>query len=482
MRTVLECFLLALVFAGAVPLLVSGLQFLLVGLHGLTRPYARCRDHTPRVAFIVPAWNEGASIQTTLECLMGQSYPPECVRVYVVDDASTDDTPRILQAAQARHAGRVFHLRRERGGQGKAHTLNHGLQAVLGDDWAQAVVIMDADVLFAPLTLRRMARHLADPEVGAVTAYVKEGSRPGSLLSRFIAFEYVASQAAARRAQNLSGALVCMAGGAQLHSRQNLLDMGGRIDTSSLAEDTDTTLRTQLQGRRAVFDGNAVVWAEEPDSLVALWKQRLRWARGNLQLTRAYRHLWFRPGVHPRLGGLWFGLIWFSAVAMPLLAIGSSVGLLGLHLLDPALAERALKSFWIISLLVYLFTTSLAFLIDPATARRAPLEGLVHPGLVSLFFMVASVLRPAGLDAQGLLAELRYLAYGWSSLSLLAIWAVYRAEGWGLPRWLRNAALIVVGYGSLNGAVALAAMVAEWRRADLRWDKTPKTGKSRILE
>ena len=91
------------------------------------------------------------------------------------------------------------------------------------------------------------------------------------------------------------GGLPCMAGGAQLHSRENLLAIGGAIDTSTLAEDTYTTIKTQLAGRRALFDANAVVWAEEPDSVVALWKQRVRWGRGNLQITTAFRHLWFRP-------------------------------------------------------------------------------------------------------------------------------------------------------------------------------------------
>ncbi len=36
---------------------------------------------------------------------------------------------------------------------------------------------MDADVLYRQDVLRKMARHLSDPTVGAVTAYIKEGSR-----------------------------------------------------------------------------------------------------------------------------------------------------------------------------------------------------------------------------------------------------------------------------------------------------------------
>ena len=45
----------------------------------------------------------------------------------MVDDASTDDTPQVIQAKAAEYPGSVFHLRREKGGEGKAHTLNHGL-------------------------------------------------------------------------------------------------------------------------------------------------------------------------------------------------------------------------------------------------------------------------------------------------------------------------------------------------------------------
>src|SRR6185437_1027977 len=102
-------------------------------------------------------------------------------------------------------------------------------------------------------------------------------------------------QSASRRAQNVLGAIACLAGGAQLHSRANLEAIGGRIDTSSLAEDTVTTFITQLDGRRVVFDGDATVWAEEPDGIGGLWKQRLRWSRGNVQITRRYKGLWFRP-------------------------------------------------------------------------------------------------------------------------------------------------------------------------------------------
>ena len=182
-----------------------------------------------------------------------------------------------------------MHLRREVGGQGKAHTLNHGLAAVLADDWMQAVLIMDSDVIYEPDSLRLMTRHLADPRVGSVTAYIKEGSRPGNYLTRFIGYEYITAQAAARRSQNVLGAIACLAGGAQLHSRANLEAIGGRIDTGTLAEDTITTFKTQLRGApgglRAARRGAG---PRSPAPSAALWKQRLRWARGNVQVTRRF--------------------------------------------------------------------------------------------------------------------------------------------------------------------------------------------------
>ncbi|PZS37777.1 MAG: glucosaminyltransferase, partial [Pseudonocardiales bacterium] len=174
----LKWLLVALVMLGALPLLVANYQFLLVGLHFRRLHYAKCAPYLPRVAVVIPAWNEAAVIGTSVDRLMHLDYPLSALRIIVVDDASTDATPEVVAAKTAEYPGNVIHLRRDRGGEGKAATLNHGLDLVLADDWAQAILIIDADVIYEPVSLRRMTRHLADPGVGSVTAYIKEGSRP----------------------------------------------------------------------------------------------------------------------------------------------------------------------------------------------------------------------------------------------------------------------------------------------------------------
>lgn len=205
----------------------------------------------------------------------------------------------------------------------------------------EALLIMDADVVYEPDSLRKMASHLVDPTVGAVTTYIKEGSQPANYLNRFVGYEYVTAQAVARRSQNVLGALACLAGGAQLHSRANLEALGGRIDTTSLAEDTFTTFETQLAGRRVIFEPNATVWAEEPRRIGALWKQRLRWARGNVQVTRRYKHVWFRPSSKHRLGSVVFGLTWFTTLLLPVFMLVSSASLVILWIVDERLAGHS---------------------------------------------------------------------------------------------------------------------------------------------
>ncbi|HEY2268260.1 MAG TPA: glycosyltransferase [Streptosporangiaceae bacterium] len=478
--------LILLVIAGALPEVAASWQFLLIAGHFRRHHYQACEPVFPRTAILIPAWNEAAVIGASIDRLMALQYPPASLRVYLVDDASTDETPAVAAGKAAQYPGRVFHLRREVGGQGKAHTLNHGLAIILEDDWMEALLITDADVIFIPDSLRKMTRHLADPQVGAVTAYIKEGSRPGNYMTRFIGYEYATAQAAARRAQNVLGAMACLAGGAQLHTRENLIALGGRIDTSSLAEDTISTFETQLRGRRVVFEPHAVVWAEEPGSIVALWKQRLRWARGNVQVTRRYRRVWFRPRGfrHPRvhrLGSASFGLFWFCLFLQPVFLITSSAALITLYYAHFPRAWLAFHVLWIINAATYVFITCFTLMIDPQTARHSWRQGVMFPGAVNLVFIVYSCFPRLFRDAAH--AEHIHLgwgiviAYAWLSLSMVTAYLAKVLEPGRFGRILSPLLVYVVGYGSLLCACTFASYLKELQRAEMTWDKTEKTGK-----
>ncbi|MBO6939108.1 MAG: glycosyltransferase family 2 protein [Deltaproteobacteria bacterium] len=472
-----------LVVLGTLPVLAGAYQFLVLALSVFATHLEKTRIHLPRVAILIPAWNEGMVIGATIDRLMQLEYPPDRLRIYVIDDASTDETPEETIRRNKKWPKNVFHVRRVAGGEGKAHTLNYGLAQLWQNDWTEAVLIMDADVIYTASSLRRMARHLVDPEIGAVTAYIKEGSRSPSLVQRFITFEYITATGASRRAQNVMGFLACLSGGAQLHSRENLLAIGGAIFDDTLAEDTFTTFNTQLEGRKAIFEPNALVYAEEPDTLRMLWKQRLRWARGNVQITQVFANLWFNGVKHESLGSTAMAVLWFSIFLMPVFQIGTAIGLLGLYAIDPAWAWELFRAYWIVASLVYLLVTFASYVIDWESARKSWFEGVMFPGVISLIVIVYAlvpplfdswlVFVPAPSWAKATLVLFLYL---WTALAMPVSYLAMLAEDHGHMR-LSKALLYLAGYGPFLCAVTFGAYVKEWQGADKTWDKTVKTGK-----
>jgi cellulose synthase/poly-beta-1,6-N-acetylglucosamine synthase-like glycosyltransferase len=479
--------LLAFVAIGAIPILATAYQFLAIPFHSVINHYQKAGPYLPRVAVVVPAWNEGAVIGASIDRLMALEYPVGRLRIYVVDDASTDNTADVVLEKARLYPGAVFHLRRAKGGEGKAHTLNHGIRVILGDDWMQALLIMDADVIYLPDSLRRMTRHLADPRVGAVTSYIAEGSADKNYLTRFIGMEYVLSQVAARRAQNVLGALACLAGGAQLHSRENLEAIGGEIDTSSLAEDTVTTFKTQLAGRKVVFEPHAVVLAEEPQKIASLWKQRLRWARGNVYITATYRKIWFRPSRLHRLGSFSFGIFWFSIFLLPVAMIVSSIGLVGLYFLHSRIATIGFTATWALAACTYVYSIALAVQLDAKTGRRSWLEAVLFPGFISILIMITAFFPglleyriPAllGLKSDPVaIAIWTLFVYSWISFSMLGAWLAKAVEHTKIGVFITPLLIYLVGYGPLLCAVTVDSYIKEFRHADAKWDKTEKIGR-----
>jgi len=48
-----------------------------------------------KVAVIIPTYNRACFLREAIESALSQSVPP--IGVYVVDDASTDDTPQLME-------------------------------------------------------------------------------------------------------------------------------------------------------------------------------------------------------------------------------------------------------------------------------------------------------------------------------------------------------------------------------------------------
>jgi chlorobactene glucosyltransferase len=100
----------------------------------------------PLISVIIPARNEGRNIDRCLQALFKQSYPN--VEFIVIDDRSSDETPRILSQLEKADARlHIIHgVELPPGWAGKPHALVQGAAAA-GGEW---LCFMDADTFAEP--------------------------------------------------------------------------------------------------------------------------------------------------------------------------------------------------------------------------------------------------------------------------------------------------------------------------------------------
>jgi cellulose synthase/poly-beta-1,6-N-acetylglucosamine synthase-like glycosyltransferase len=131
----------------------------------LLLPRRRSRSITsnrlPRATVVIAAYNEAEHIANTVRNKLAQDYPADLLDVLVVSDGSSDGTDDIVTGLGA---GRITLLRQEPR-QGKTLALNRGVAAAQGE----LIIFSDANSLFEPDAVRRLAEAFDDPTVGYAT-------------------------------------------------------------------------------------------------------------------------------------------------------------------------------------------------------------------------------------------------------------------------------------------------------------------------
>ena len=136
---------------------------------------------------------------------------------------------------------------------------------------------------------------------------------------------------------------------------------------------------------------------------------------------------------------------------------------------------------WAVNLFTYLFITISSFSFDPKTGKRVWREGICFPGLISLSIIIWAAYPPI-LSATGLnesstgLSVFLLFIYSWLALSMVAAWLCARLELSGRLGRLVPPLFYIVGYGPLLTAMTAAAYIKELQGAEMKWDKTEKTG------
>ena len=277
----------------------------------------------PGIAVVLPAYNEGPVIASSVRSLLSVEYPD--FEVVAINDGSKDDTlERLEEAFDLERVEAEFPLEvpcepirgvyrasdadlvvidKENGG--KADALNAG---VFFTDQPLFCAI-DADTVLERSGLIEIVRpFLRDPERMVATGgtvrvangctirdgVVERVRLSGSALVNLQTMEYIRAFLSGRIGLSVIKSLLIISGAFGVFRTNAVREVGG-YSTDTITEDMELVVRlhrhfSQLdEPYRMEFVPDAVVWTEAPESRQVLGRQRSRWYRGLLESLELHR-------------------------------------------------------------------------------------------------------------------------------------------------------------------------------------------------
>jgi len=214
----------------------------------------------PWVTVLMPVYNGERYVAQAIESVLGQTH--RAFEFLIMDDGSTDDTPRILAeyATRAKCIRVVRHANMD-----QPATLNRGLQ-LARYDW---VAIIDHDDVCLPQRLERQIAVLADvPEARLIGTWVKEINAAGVEIGTRCSGPTSAEEF---RALNAAGRRVPLTHPSVLMHRPTILALGGYDPAFGSSADTELWTRVATE--------NAIVVVPEPLVLYRIHSQSMSFRR-----------------------------------------------------------------------------------------------------------------------------------------------------------------------------------------------------------
>jgi biofilm PGA synthesis N-glycosyltransferase PgaC len=235
-------------------------------------------NFTPPVSVIIPMRNESTHAAETVRQLLEMNYPD--FEVIAVNDGSADDTGEVLDAEARLHGRlRVIHLAQN---QGKAIALETAALVARHE----FLICIDGDALLDVNAARWMMRHFRYPRVAAVTGNPRIRNR-STLLGKIQVGEFSAIVGLIKRAQRTYGRLFTVSGVLAAFRKTALHDVG-YWSSDMLTDDIDVTWKMEIRHWDVRYEPHALIWILMPETFSGLWRQRLRWAMGGVQVALKY--------------------------------------------------------------------------------------------------------------------------------------------------------------------------------------------------
>jgi hyaluronan synthase len=245
-----------------------------------------CSSKLPTCTVIVPAYNEGILVLHTLQSIAKSQYPPEKIQIIAIDDGSRDDTwSWILKAKE--ELGSRLEVLQQPCNKGKRQALYRGFNLAGGD----IIITIDSDSIVSPDTLRNLVSpFIADPKCGAVAGNVRVLNSSKALIPKMLDVSFAFGFEFVRSAQSKLGSVLCTPGALSAYRRGPAMQclpqwicqkfLGKNAD---IGEDRAMTNMILSKGHKVLFQKNAVVYTNVPETYKGLYKMYIRWERSNVR-------------------------------------------------------------------------------------------------------------------------------------------------------------------------------------------------------
>jgi cellulose synthase/poly-beta-1,6-N-acetylglucosamine synthase-like glycosyltransferase len=272
--------------AGALLLAYLGYPLLLLAVGAARRRAVRKAEFFPSVSILISAYNEEACLAATLENKLALRYPADKREIIVVSDGSTDRTAEIARAFAPR--GVRLLVQETRGG--KTAALNRAAAEAAGE----ILVFSDANSLYHPDALARLAANFHDPDVGYVTGKMvyadDKNTWVGAGCGAYMRYENLL-----RSLETRVGSVVGVDGGVDAVRKSLYEPM--RPD---LLPDLVLPLAVIARGRRVVYEEEALLTEPALSEGGDEWSMRIR------VILRSFHALWhMRRLFNPRASGFY---------------------------------------------------------------------------------------------------------------------------------------------------------------------------------
>jgi 1,2-diacylglycerol 3-beta-glucosyltransferase len=233
-----------------------------------------------RFDVLVPAHNEETDIAETVRSLRAVHYPPSLFRVIVIADNCTDGTAQTAAAA-----GADVWVRTDADLRGKGYALAYGFARSRTDNFADVVVVVDADTLVTENLLTAFAARFSG---GAQVVQADYGVRNpnASWRTRLMTIALAAFHGVRSIARERLGLSCGLRGNGMGFSRDVLAAHPPKA--FSIVEDLEYGIHLGYAGVRVEYVHEARVLGHMAVSEQASRTQRRRWERGRQALVRAH--------------------------------------------------------------------------------------------------------------------------------------------------------------------------------------------------